>query len=72
MRSVSQALLVLVLLPVAACSRADRAVRPDAEIAAATVHLVRRTVEEGYNGRNPEIFDAAYHPDAVVWNNGRP
>lgn len=66
----SAALLALVLLPLAACSRVDDDVRSDARVAAANVHLVRRTVEDGYNGRNPEIFDAAYHPDAVVWNNG--
>ncbi|HSJ65470.1 MAG TPA: ester cyclase, partial [Gemmatimonadaceae bacterium] len=60
----------MLLLSVTACSRVDEDVRSDAEVAAANVLLVRRTVEEGYNGRNPEIFGLAYHPDAVVWNNG--
>lgn len=43
----------------------------NAELAAENVRRIRRTVEEGYNARNPEAFDAAYHPDAIVWNNGQ-
>jgi ketosteroid isomerase-like protein len=66
----SATLLALLLLSGAGCSRGEHDGWSDAEIAAANVLLVRRTVEEGYNGRNPEIFDAAYHPNAVVWNNG--
>jgi predicted ester cyclase len=42
----------------------------DCDAAAANVRLVRRSVERGYNARNPEFFDSAYHPDAVVWDNG--
>jgi predicted ester cyclase len=63
-------LLASLSIGVAACSPADCDAAADGAAAADNVRLVRRTVEEGYNGRNPAIFDTAYHPDAVVWNNG--
>jgi hypothetical protein len=51
-------------------AKAERGASADTELAAASVRPVRNSVEEGYNRRNPEAFDAAYHPDAIGWNNG--
>ncbi|HEX6307489.1 MAG TPA: nuclear transport factor 2 family protein [Longimicrobiales bacterium] len=65
LRHASHGLIVLVLgIPACATAQCDCAA------AEANVRLVRRSVEEGYNARNPAIFDSVYHPDAVVWNNG--
>jgi ketosteroid isomerase-like protein len=65
------AIVALLAIAASACDTADCEAQRDAEIAAANVQLVRRSVDEGYNGRDPEAFDSAYHPGAIVWNNGQ-
>lgn len=66
-------LLVLLAAGLAggSCARRCGDAAAEAELAAQNVRLVRSTVEDGYNARNPAAFDAAYHPHAVVWNNGQ-
>lgn len=50
---------------------ADRDATVRADTAAENVRVVRRMMEEGWNGRDPAAIEAAHHPDAVFWNNGR-
>lgn len=66
MRAVELHGLIVVALVMSACETAQC----DCAAAEANVRLVRRSVDEGYNARNPAVFDSVYHPDAVVWNNG--
>jgi predicted ester cyclase len=68
MRAEPALLALAVGLMLVACESANT--QCDCAAAEANVRLVRRSVEEGYNARNPAIFDSVYHPDAVVWNNG--